>query len=522
MKLFRLFLMVFLLASVSMMGLAATAVFQDGISDADGANPSYAGCDSRVMISWVGSHYENASWLGYRAPGTDNRGCRTALRWDVSSLAGKPSSITGARAILTVSDVEDRGAGSVPDPIVISLYRLVDANAGWVPAEVGSAQKADGNPWVGGNLWTGDGSGYHSTPVATGSFSTGGVSDATKRTVTLTFTDVSFLQDWADNPGNNAGFMMTSNQEALTGGWTIQLGQLTTYADDIMTRNTASYNTPAQTDTPILEIDYDEGATPTPTPTPTPTDAGVARFQDGISDATGANPAYDGCDSRVMISWVSSHYENASWLGYRAPGTDDRGCRTAIRWDISSLTEESVWFGEVSDAKAIITVCDVDDRGTGSVPDPIVISLYRLVDANAGWVAAEVGSGEKSSGVSWVGGNLWTGDGSGYHATPVATGSFSTGGVSDATKRTVELTFTDVSFFADWVENPENNAGFMMTSNQEALTGWGTQMGQLTTYADDIMTRNTASYNTPAQTDTPILELAFQLVPVELSYFTIE
>ena len=225
-------------------GEPGTAIFQEGVSDASGANTSYAGCDTALLFSWVGVNYQTPTspypnWVGDRVTGTDNRLMRVVFRWDIGSLADERvvyCEITGARAKIAISDIEMRGvATSLPDPIVFNLHRIAPEYAGWLDTEIGGFNVD-----------------FLETPAATGSISTGGANDTTKRVVTFEFIDFDFFRDWFENPYRNAGFIMIGN---LEGNGVDQGGQAKTWADDAPT-NLGLYPGATQADAPILELDY--------------------------------------------------------------------------------------------------------------------------------------------------------------------------------------------------------------------------------------------------------------------------
>jgi hypothetical protein len=118
------------------------------------------------------------------------------------------------------------------------------------------------------------------------------------------------------------------------------------------------------------------------------------------------------------------------------------------------------------------------------------LTLYRVSDANKGWVVGGYASPPANNGwASW--GNLsanasgspvpWAGSaglgtsGTDYVATPLATVAFS-GTNAGVAKYT--FNFNDVSFLADWASNPSNNAGFLLRLPEtESLQSQGVYFG---------------------------------------------
>ncbi|MCL5270063.1 MAG: hypothetical protein M1457_05830, partial [bacterium] len=86
---------------------AETAVFVSGVSDANGANPSYRSEDGYLRgaaASGESSPREEGNWgaLTYFQLGRDQTElARPIIRFDVASLAGKCRAVRRARLILT-------------------------------------------------------------------------------------------------------------------------------------------------------------------------------------------------------------------------------------------------------------------------------------------------------------------------------------------------------------------------------------------------------------------------------------
>jgi hypothetical protein len=236
---------------------AETAVFQEGISDANGPNPAY-NMDVGYMTSGYGGPLQ-ANDANHQIGGLNGAYGRAVLRWDLSSLAGK-GTVSGATAKLTFEPVvRAEGTATAPDPFTYNLYRLTSANAQWTDAGVGNTQQRLGPsvPWAGSAGASTPGVDYFTTPVAQATI-TGG-NDTTKKVLTFTFTDTSFLQDWVDNPANNAGFLLKSEALETAGGYPNNANggyaQGTLFPDDVTTAP-GRYPGAVAADRPILEVTY--------------------------------------------------------------------------------------------------------------------------------------------------------------------------------------------------------------------------------------------------------------------------
>jgi hypothetical protein len=237
---------------------ADTAIFQEGISDANGVNAAY-----NMEVGYMTSGFGGPLGPGdanHQIGGLNGASGRAVLRWPVATLAGK-GNITGATAKITFNPVvRAEGNASVPASFAYNLYRLTDATTDWIEAEVGNSQKQLGPsvPWAGSPGAGTSGTDYFATPVAQ-AIVTGGVNVMSKEVLTFNFTDVSFLQDWVNNPANNAGFLLRA--EALeTAGGVPNMGvggfvQGTMYPDDVTTAP-GRYPDAVAVDRPILEITY--------------------------------------------------------------------------------------------------------------------------------------------------------------------------------------------------------------------------------------------------------------------------
>lgn len=191
---------------------AAPVVLQDGLS-------GYAGTDDTFLFqNYTGlttgglANLNVGGWVG----GAGSTAERTLIRFDLSSLAGQ--TITSASLTLT-------STGQIVDhdwSDTLTVYRVSDANKAWVggtgyanpPGSNGTATwgnlsendvPASAVPWAGSAGLMAAGTDYVATPLATAAISS---TDAIGTQYTLTFADAAFLNVWASNPSNNAGFLL--------------------------------------------------------------------------------------------------------------------------------------------------------------------------------------------------------------------------------------------------------------------------------------------------------------------------
>jgi hypothetical protein len=246
-------------AMVPLIGKADTAMLQEGISDANGPNPAY-NMDVGFLTSGFGGVL-GPNDANHQIGGLSTNWGRVLMRWDLSSLAGK-GTVTGARAKITFNPVvRAEGFADVPPEFSYRLYRVSDANKGWIDSQVHRDQAANGQPWAGsGGLGT-PGVDYLEPEVAKITF-TDGMTIFEKRVLTFDFTDTSFFQDWISNPSNNAGFLLKSEELELAGSGDFEYAQGTMYPDDVTTAACPSCRYPdaVPADRPILELDFTPGA----------------------------------------------------------------------------------------------------------------------------------------------------------------------------------------------------------------------------------------------------------------------
>jgi hypothetical protein len=217
----------------------------------------------------------------------------------------------------------------------------------------------------------------------------------------------------------------------------------------------------------------------------------------------------------VIISDDASGGGAEAWT--QIGGVNGNWVRAVMRWDISSLAGK----GTISAARAKIQFQPVvRAESFGEVPEEFSFRLYRLAPANADWVDAEVSRDNRKADTPWAGS-----DGAGtpdvdYLTPEVAKVTF-TGGENRVAKEELTFEFTDTSFFQDWVTNPQNNAGFLLISEELEIAGGDSgdsQFVQGTMFPDDIPTSDGGRYPTSVQPnintvavpeDRPILEIDF-------------
>jgi PEP-CTERM motif len=252
---------------ISASSWAAVASFQELISDANGPNAAY-NMEVGYMTSGFGGTLQ-ANDANHQIGGLNGATGRAVLRWPINTLAGK-GTITGATAKITFEPVIRAEAGAViPNPFTYNLYRLTIGNNKWTDAGVGYARQlpaASPNPavpWAGSQGAGTSGVDYFATPIAQATV-TGGADITAKQVLTFNFTDISFLQDWVNNPGNNSGFLLRSEQLEAAGGTPntpMGFAQGTMFPDDVTTAP-GRYPGAVAADRPLLQITY----TPIPEP----------------------------------------------------------------------------------------------------------------------------------------------------------------------------------------------------------------------------------------------------------------
>ncbi len=123
---------------------AATIRFQEGVAIPELDIGSYSGTDNLSLIGGAnaGRNYGNSNslWAGKDAQGADRR---ILLRFDVSALDGVTDGVTSATLTMTLENLSGSTSGSV----LLSLYEVSSANAGWVQGNAGGAFEAGSSAW---------------------------------------------------------------------------------------------------------------------------------------------------------------------------------------------------------------------------------------------------------------------------------------------------------------------------------------------------------------------------------------
>lgn len=191
---------------------AAPVVLQQGLNGYAGTDDTFLFQNYAGLTTGGTGNINAGGWVG----GAGTTAERGLIRFDLSSLAGQ--TITSASLTLT-------STGQIVDHAwsdTLTLYRVSDANKAWVggteyanaPGSNGYATWANLNEndvpgsavaWAGSAGLMTAGTDYIATPLATAAISS---ADAIGTQYTLTFADAAFLNDWATNPSNNAGFLL--------------------------------------------------------------------------------------------------------------------------------------------------------------------------------------------------------------------------------------------------------------------------------------------------------------------------
>jgi hypothetical protein len=234
--------------------------------------------------------------------------------------------------------------------------------------------------------------------------------------------------------------------------------------------------------------------------------AETAILQEGISDANGPNSAYN-----MEVGYMTSGFGGVlgpNDANHQIGGLSTNWGRVVLRWDLSSLAGK----GNVTDARAKITFNPVvRAEGFADVPAEFSYRLFRISDANKAWIDSEVHRDQVRMDQPWAGSTGAGTAGVDYIEPEVAKVTF-TDGMDIMEKRVLTFDFTDTSFLQDWIANPSNNAGFLLTSSELELAGdEDFEFAQGTMYPDDVTTAAclTCRYPDAVAADRPILEIDF-------------
>lgn len=147
---------------------------------------------------------------------------RTLIRFDMTPVQGI---ITDARLVLTKQNQSPNGPKFYNE--TIALHRVADANKDWQPGTAYRAQQNGAAVWnykadqlSPGTRTSWAGSAGMSTPdidYAAAALAITNTGDTADAPITWTLKDVSMLNDWVANPGNNAGFFLREINPIVNG-----------------------------------------------------------------------------------------------------------------------------------------------------------------------------------------------------------------------------------------------------------------------------------------------------------------
>lgn len=205
---------------------AQTAVFQNGTT-APFVGGTYTGVQDTMLLNNLGGQTDNN--FGARTDldvGTfsgSNSARHALLRFDLTSMAGQYSTITGVTLRLTFSDT--LASFNITTSNTVEVHQVSAANTGWIEGAGSSTVGTGGeSTWdyrnQGGSTASWAGSGGASTPgvdfLATTVASTPwSGSPAVGTTFDLVFTDTTFFTDWIS--GINSGLFLGDATENVSG-----------------------------------------------------------------------------------------------------------------------------------------------------------------------------------------------------------------------------------------------------------------------------------------------------------------
>lgn len=201
---------------------AGTVTFVEGGTNAF-TGSTYGGVDDTFVlrnnaIGQTDYNYGGADFLqvGTLTGATSTSQRHAFIRFDLTSMAGQYGSIESA----TLRLYRNTSGASTENSNYVQLYRLADANAGWIEGSGlggGTGSVADAT-WEerGSTSWAGSpgastaGTDYLSTLLASAAY------DISTTYIDLVFSDLSFLSAWIEG-GTNAGFFLRTQDETTVG-----------------------------------------------------------------------------------------------------------------------------------------------------------------------------------------------------------------------------------------------------------------------------------------------------------------
>lgn len=206
------------------LAFAQTAVFQNGTAAPFGGG-YYTGAQDTMILTNSGGQ-QNLNFGGrtdfdvgtFNGSGTARH---TLIRFDLTSLAGQFSTITGVTLRLTFSDT--LVSFNVSTSNTVEVHQVAAANAGWVEGNGSSTAGTGGqstwdflnqwpnNPWAGSGGASTPGTDFLAATVASTPWSG---APPVGTTFDLVFTDTSFLSSWIS--GTNSGLFLKDATENVT------------------------------------------------------------------------------------------------------------------------------------------------------------------------------------------------------------------------------------------------------------------------------------------------------------------
>jgi hypothetical protein len=185
--------------------------------------------------------------------------------------------------------------------------------------------------------------------------------------------------------------------------------------------------------------------------------AGVVTFQQGVNGYSGAGDAYIIGDNRSGGSAQVTPQPSTTRIGiYEREPDLNNFSRGLLRFDnLAGLTGANV-------KGATLTVTIWDNNGGNS---PVSWSLYAITDANKAWSPASATWNnlhqDDTTPTPWAGSPGLSTPDVDYIATPIDTQP-----VTNAMPAGTQIVFTfspaALALLADWIDNPANNAGFLL------------------------------------------------------------